>query len=324
MLPPYAHDHRQRSCDSASQAFPRPLNVGHDRDRETACHYPRSSPVVHIAHHNRRRWPPSPFVEDEEASLAHEYKPAQPDSARDEGDNDYDATSLEPKSSNDSFGPPTSLESIERNHDRRYIYISKEGIEIPLTYDEPKQPNREAIGPAGIRADAVRGRKENPPKLDTKIPQEKDTLFTPLISAREPSPYSYPPSPAAKSRFSGEYFLSPDTLSPKAKFTSDANNAKIKKPEGGHIYTDPLARRGETLGAPTRPIERPAFNRHVSASAYPDQPLRSPSRSRSTRYDFSSDDSNDNFERDRSYKRSNRNSYDLSNRPRHTSALHYE
>ena len=329
--------------------------MGHNHNRETVCHYPRPSPVLHLAHHNRRRWPPSPFVEDEEASLAHEYKPAQPDSARDEGrmrgsldqqpiilevdqptskvhngrrsDNDDDATSLKPKSSNDSFGPSTPLESIERNDDRRYIYIPKEGIEIPLTYDEPKKLNREAIGPAGTRADALRGKKENPPKLDTKIPQVKDTLFTPLISARAPSPYSYPSSPAAKSRFSGEYFLSPDTLSPKAKFTSDANNAKFKKTEGGHIYTDPMARRGEILGAPTEPLERPAFNRHVSASAYPGQPLHSPSHSRSTRYDFSSDDSDDDFDRYtnvRSDKRSNRDPYDLSNRPRHASALHYE
>ena len=232
-------------------------------------------------------------------------------------DNECDGTSLKSKSSRESFGPPTPPEGFERNDDRRYIYIPKEGIEIPLTYDEPKKPAREATGLGANLAEPVCGRKENPPKLDTKMQQRKDTEFTPLVNAREPSPYSYLPSPAVRSRFSGEYFLSPDTLSPNAKF-SGANNAKLKKPGGEYIYKDPLARTSGTLGAATKPVERPTINRHVSASA---------SHSRSARYELSSDDSDDDSDRSpnvRSDKRSSRDSYEWSNRPRCASALRYE
>ena len=245
-------------------------------------------------------------------------------------DNDHDGMGLKSNSSNDSFGPPTPPEGIEQNHDRRYIYIRKEGIGIPLTYDEPKEPKkppRDVTVVDGSLAEAVRGKRENPPKLDTQMPQKNGTESAPLLNAREPSPYSYPPGPAARSRFSGEYFLSPDTLSPKVKLLSDTNSATLKKSEAGHTYREPLTRTSGTLAATVKPTERPAFNRHVSASAYPGQPLHGSSHSGSSRHDFSSDESDDDSDRYsviRSDKRSSRDPYEWSTRPRHASALRYE
>lgn len=247
---------------------------------------------------------------------------------RSRSDSEYEGTSLKSKSSNESFGPPTPPEDIEQNHDRRYIYIPKEGIEIPLAYDEPKKPASKARGFVGAPAKSVRGTKEIPPKLDTKVQQKKETDCTPLVNAREPSPYSYPLSPAAKGRYSGEYFLSPDTLSPKVKFPSDANNAKLKRPKGEHIFKDPLARTRGSSGTTTRPIERPTINRHVSASAYPGQPLNGSSHSQSSRYELSSSDDSDGgsdrYPDVRSDKRFSRDSDEWGNRPRHASALRQE
>lgn len=227
----------------------------------------------------------------------------------------YDGTSLTSKSSSESLGPPTPPEGVEQNLDRRYIYIPRRGIEIPLTYDEPKTFASKTTGLGGPPADAVRGRKENPPKLNTDVQQKKDTECTPLVKAREPSPYSYSPSPARKGRFSGEYFLSPDTPSPKVNLRLHANNAKPRKMEGAHTYKDPLAHTSATPGISTTPTERPG------------QPLQGSTHSRSARYELSADDSSDDsdwYRKVRREKRSTRDAYEWPNRPCNSSALSYE
>lgn len=322
------------------------------QDYDTLRRYPEATPATLLVHYPRRRWPPPPVVEDEEVSLKHEYKPGRPDSTRDEGfmrgsldqqpmilevnppksevhnehglDVECDGTSLESKSSNESFGPPTPPEGVEQSLDRRYIYIPKKGIEIPLTYDEPIKPVGKTTGLSGSPANAVRGREGNPPKLDTNMQQRKDTEFTPLVTAREPSPYSYPPSPAVKGRCSGEYLLSPDTLSPKVNLPLNANKVKPRKSDGGQTFKVPMAHASGTLEIPATPIERPTFNTHVSVSAYPGQPSHGSSHSQSASDELSSDNSDEEsgrYRKVRRDKRSSRDSREWPNRPRHASAL---
>lgn len=193
----------------------------------------------------RPKWPPNPLVEDETTSLSHEYQPGRPDVWRNEAQCrgsldqlpliiDSDCHSARPpvpvlverrgkdeeyrrSSCSSESSTPLTPDSDENNHDRRYVYIPEKGIEIPLTYDEPRTPEHDQK-PRLTNPDRRRGR-QGRPELETKSP-ERDSSREPQLE-RLPSPYAYTPksSKPAGARFSGEYLLSPDAMSPGLRST---------------------------------------------------------------------------------------------------------
>lgn len=203
----------------------------------------QSPPVVHRP---KQTWPPNPTVEDELTSLSHEYDPQLADAGEMEvphrGDIDQEKIMLavnqfSPEfsastrktsqgylinSSWSSFSNESSIfltpGSEDRNRDRRYVYLPEKGIEIPLTYDEPRTPKYE-MKPHPVKQDSHRGRSQKP-KLETESPKRQSSEIPeprPHLE-RLPSPYSY--TPKANNRMetlSGDYMLSPDVMSPRAK-----------------------------------------------------------------------------------------------------------
>lgn len=224
----------------------RPYNTQYHNHQRRHDH--QAPPIVQQAHRPRPKWPPTPVVEDEATALSHEYKPAVPDAWRNEAQCrgsldqlpiiiDSGHPSAKPSapvmverrdknekyrrsSSSSESSSPLTPDSDDSNHDRRYVYIPEEGIEIPLTYDEPRTPKHDQ-NPRPTKQDRPRGRQDRP-ELETKLP-ELESSRKPHLE-RLPSPYAYTPktSKPTGSRFSGEYLPSPDTISPSVKIIDQA------------------------------------------------------------------------------------------------------
>ena len=233
--------------------------------------------------------------------------------------------SLKSKSSSDSLGPYTPRDGSLDNADRRYVYIPKEGIEIPLTYDEPRIPPPIAQRDHESKdKDSLRRRKEKP-VLDTSTLKKQgvDEKEVPLTTRREPSPYSYVAN-SGKSTFSGDYLLSPDNVTPKTPFVNSPRSAGNLN---SHV-SDGLKPRGiqdrAFSNSSTSRVERPNFDRHVSAMAYSEEHTASSSSQSSQRRYYSSSDESDSASDD-SRRRSRRNrgrqqSFVRSSRPTQTPA----
>ena len=221
MSRPYEH-HYERYDGSLRQQYPGVI--------------PRSQPLQRP----RRTWPPSPKAEDERVALAREYKPRwsdigvqevpfrgtidqqpmlvdvnpQPrrDSFETSDQSDSDTESVKTTSSSESSGPSTPPDSAGRNQDQRYVYIPKKGIEIPLTYDEAREPKYAAAKPTRAKAEEPRGRIERP-RIDTSVQDRKSEPLPPR--ERAPSPYTWAPKPKeTDSRHFGDHLLSPEALNP--------------------------------------------------------------------------------------------------------------
>ncbi|KAL8949416.1 MAG: hypothetical protein Q9222_004468 [Ikaeria aurantiellina] len=262
----------------------------------------------------KRRWPPSPCAEDEVVSLSHEYKPGPPDvggeQAGSRGSVDQqplildvypqnpslkqppgnkrhleqrvsstkgDSTSSD--DSDESSGPETPADSSSgdenRNHDRRYVFIPQEGVEIPLTYDEPRTPILAKHPQARFQPTTERGRRPAP-KLDTNVPLARKPNGAPVRLERERSPYSSAPRSQDK-RQSESFLLSPEIASPNFLKRNVTTSRLINETRSGPQKSGENLAEGkkENLQRPTRP----SMVRHHSAMAYPGEStatMRSP------------------------------------------------
>ncbi|KAL8727368.1 MAG: hypothetical protein Q9181_005734, partial [Wetmoreana brouardii] len=255
----------------------------------------------------KRRWPPLPSAEDESTSLAHEIMPGPPDvggeEARSRGsldqqpiiiDVDLPASKAKPSpskerdiseqstitkegltSSDDSSGPETpsdsGIEDDDKNRDRRYVFIPKKGVEIPLTYDEPRTPIHAKPSHNHARPAHGRGR-TNVPKLDTDLPRAKSSHDVPVRLERERSPYRSAPL-SKEARFSGDHLLSPEIMSPHIRHgeSSPHPTNQVQRPSGASASNIV-----ESPGQATRRTSRPSTIRHSSAMAYPGQGAATP------------------------------------------------
>ena len=305
--------------------------------------------------HSRHRWPPSPYVEEENLSLAREHPstsslPSSDGDAQSRGSVDQwpiiqDAEQpgskpvaetknipvvgariiLKSRTSNESLGPPTPQDPSIDNPDRRYVYIPQEGIEIPLTYDEPRtQPTvKQQKGANDIGPD--KSRRKEPPTLDTNAIRRPDSNqnSAPFRSAREPSPYAYAAN-SGKSTFSGDYLLSPDVMTPGLKSSSVPRNNPDRYYDVGP-RPRPTGDRDRAMSSSSGYRgERPITGRHVSAMAHPgdSQPKNVPQHSR-RRVEYSSDESDSGSDDPASFHHRNRSrghSFARTDRPGQTSA----
>lgn len=250
----------------------------------------------------RKRWPPLPSAEDEVVSLAREFRPGPPDAggedARSRGSLDQQplildvdlpstkndaqirketeirprnrSTSEDSISSDESSGPETPTYSgsgdEKRNQDRRYVFIPQEGVEIPLTYDEPRTPIHAKPSESHSRAASERGRR-NVPRLDTDLPRTESTHDVPVQLERERSPYQSTPK-TQESRFSGEYLLSPEIMSPQSRRPERPSHHHHSKQPQRACSMNPGTVAEPNDRRPTR-AARPSMVRHASAMAFP-------------------------------------------------------
>ncbi|OCK80462.1 hypothetical protein K432DRAFT_328209 [Lepidopterella palustris CBS 459.81] len=138
------------------------------------------------------RWPPSPSVEDESDSLAKEFPSATTLS---------DASSGEVHSRGLVDQEPIMLEveqpKSNQNDERRFVLVSGHGTSAASSSTTRDGRRRSFVDRGNI------------PHLKTAIDD------SPILSRREPSPYAYSkPAKAAGTRTSGEYFLSPEVITP--------------------------------------------------------------------------------------------------------------
>lgn len=191
-------------------------------------------------------------------------------------------------SSSSESSSPLTPDSGNTNHDRRYVYIPGNGIEIPLTYDEQRTPKHDQTQSI-TNQDRRRGRQERP-EVETNLP-ELESSQKPHLE-RLPSPYAYTPksSKPADARSSGEYFLSPDTMSPSVK--------GIEKP-GQYFQINGQSNKrneGRTKSQISNNVEqqsRPSPIRHALEIAYPGVGAAKPekaTRIKSTPYPVSDDE----------------------------------
>ncbi|KAL1305111.1 hypothetical protein AAFC00_002040 [Neodothiora populina] len=131
------------------------------------------------SHPERRTWPPRAKVEEEDAALAKEFRPHKPvseDAAQSRGEIDQD---------------PIIMDVPEFIPDRRFVLM-------------PSDPKATTTPPTSDDERRRRGRRKAP-KLATTLPE----------MMREPSPYAWTkPASNKVDRSSGEFFLSPDTITP--------------------------------------------------------------------------------------------------------------
>lgn len=197
----------------------------------------------------RQRWPPSPRVEDETASLKKELskegKPI-PVGAEDDGvqmrgtpdqnpivkDVDDDTESLDSTTSLEDSDSATPPSTVNDNHDRRYIWKAEDDDSIPLSHGGPKKPATTGQRHAPVPKERTRGRRDVP-RLDTDFARDKSRGDAPPILERARSPYASGPTPSRlkEERFSGEHMLSPEIImSPRVEYAEKQKS---------HSYYDP-------------------------------------------------------------------------------------
>ncbi|KAL8809039.1 MAG: hypothetical protein Q9200_003783 [Gallowayella weberi] len=250
---------------------------------------------------SQRRWPPFPRAEDESTSLAREFMPGPPDiggrEARSRGSLDQQPIIIDadPRlsrmkrpagnekdtrhrdssladdrtSSNESSGPETPVDSSSddenRNKDRRYVFIPQEGVEIPLTYDEPRTPIYTQHSQHQPRAVPERGRMAVP-KLDTNLPRAKSSHDVPFRLERERSPYRSTPQ-HKEAPLHGDYLLSPEVMTPKPKH-HEAQAHTTKRPPMAPIHNQ-----DERPAQNARLTTKPSLPRQRQSSVPPPRTL---------------------------------------------------
>ena len=271
----------------------------------------------------RREYKPSAndFSTDDEAQsrgsvdqmpiiLDTDYSMSMPNYERPKSARDMDKSSLKSRSSNDSLGPATPHDSFASNSDRRYVYIPEKGIEIPLSYDEPKQlPVKKGALKEGEKH-TLHHRKEAP-ALDINISKElpRNDSSGLLQSTRSSSPYAYSGN-SGKSTFSGDYIFSPEASSPITRFSTSPKTPRYGpfkvNNSSGSTENHHRTMSSSSASQPARPV---VGGRHVSAVGYPGEPLpNSPIRRNLERSDYSATDSGSESDSSLGSRRGNRNS----------------
>ncbi|MCJ1360119.1 MAG: hypothetical protein MMC33_010122 [Icmadophila ericetorum] len=231
----------------------------HDRryvPSESYYHPPREQIPSMIQQRRYRRWPPKPIVEDLFTSLAHEHNPppdafSSDDDVASRGSADQfpiildaenpqyepiDRTNTESRSSNESSEPHTP--QGHSNADLRYVWKPKEGIEIPLTYDEPREPVQRrrdhSAQPRPITSLNIGGEQGNTQLRDPSQNRPPATANT---------PGNYGPRPRDPSTIAD----APRRDGHNLNIETDINMARAKSQDPSESRT-PVRREGTTIG----------------------------------------------------------------------------
>ncbi|TKA77871.1 hypothetical protein B0A49_01849 [Cryomyces minteri] len=170
----------------------------------------------------RRRWPPAPIAEDEASSLAREFRPVKA----------LDDEKSSEASCRGTIDQEPIIVEID-NNERRFVLV------------EDGRPSALPTPPSSDAEKDRRGR-QKAPRIET------DFNDVPVFTRRAPSPYAYTkPGNLNTGRSSGEFFLSPDVMTPPS--ASRARSAA--RSERSHKSSSRYSPTG-----PTHPSARPVKN----------------------------------------------------------------
>ena len=181
---------------------------------------------------------------------------------------DSDSGSTFSNDSDDSSGPETPPTDND-NRDRRYVWKPEPDIPIPQAYDSVKDSRPTGQMAAMSPQDRARGR-EAVPKLDTDLGRSRSKQGPPPALERARSPYASGPQDRkpGPDRFSGEYMLSPDVMSPRKAYAESPRSQSqyIPRPEGAFRDDGRPDQRKANL-------TRPSMEAHRSQSHYIPRPV---------------------------------------------------
>lgn len=272
---------------------------------------PKSPPRVRTPYTSncaRQRWPPSPRVEDETASLKKELSKEGrpiPVGVEDDGvqmrgtpdqnpivkDVDDDTESLASTTSSESSTSTTPPSTVNDTQDRRYVWKPEDDDQIPPSYRGLKNPSMSARKHSPVPQQKIRGRMDIP-RLDTDLARDKSRGDAPPPLERARSPYVSGPrsSRPKEDRFSVEHMLSPENMSPRVKHAETQRSHSYYDPK---IAKDDRSRDLDQIKHDPKRSGRPALassGRHASAydsgsAKYESTKERDKDRERSQRND---------------------------------------
>lgn len=196
----------------------------------------------------RQRWPPSPRVEDETASLKKELskegKPI-PVGVEDDGvqmrgtpdqnpivkDVDDDTESLASTTSSENSASATPPSTVNDSQDRRCMWKPEDDDRIPPSYTGPKDPSTTAEKHGPVSQKKGRGRMDVP-RLDTESVRDRSRGDAPPPLERARSPYASGPRPSRpkEDHFSSEHIHSPEVMSPRTKYAQNQKSRSYYDP----------------------------------------------------------------------------------------------
>ena len=230
-------------------------------------HYPYTSNC------SRRRWPPSPKVEEVkyEEEIPMRGKIGQNPMIIDvPSSTGSDSGSTFSKDSDESTAPETPPTDSD-NRNRRYVWKPESDGPIPQAYGKVRGPIPPTQKNTNLIEARERGRKPAP-KLDTDLARSKSTGGPPPNLERARSPYASGPQDRKPKpdRFSGEYLLSPDVMSPRKPFAESPRSHSQHYPRQGEARL--TGRPGQGREVPTKPV-RPSMESHRTHSQYIAHPV---------------------------------------------------
>ena len=274
--------------------MPRAHDFYHEQDIRHQCPrtVPRPQPPYQPSYQPKRPWPPFPKAEDENIALSREYRPAKSDTTSEEAQSrgtidqqpiildvllptprgctgsPEELSGSDSDSSSGSFGPQTPIDSDRLNQDRRYVYIPQEGIEIPLTYDEAREPNYATESTAHQVPEQARGRAQRP-RLETGFGSNSSQKADVPLRERAPSPYAFVPQAKPKETpTTVEHLLSPESIYAKAGFPQRPQREPSREPPP--LNTRVHKEHDLVQSAPL--LSRPPITRFAT-TAYPGEPV---------------------------------------------------
>ena len=220
---------------------------------------------------SRRRWPPSPKVEEvkyeEEIPMRGvlDQKPMLIEAARSSaGDTDSDLSDFSDDTSEDEIAPAS--DSSRSDH----AYTSKPKVKAgsissqPHNVTQSRRPELESGAPEMQH----RGRGRNAvPKIDTDLARSKSRAEPLPQLERARSPYASGPQERKprSDRFSGEYLLSPDVMSPRKQYAQSPRSQSQFPVRDRDVTTTP--RSDHKAGHSVQPT-RPSLEKQRAQSYY--------------------------------------------------------
>ena len=218
----------------------------------------------------RRRWPPSPKVEEvkneEEIPMRGvlDQKPMLIEAAKSaSSDIDSDDSDSSDDSSEEDETPPASDSS---RSDHTYSSKSKQTTSQSQLYNMTQGARPSAQRPTPEKQNRMRGRSAMP-KIDTELARSKSRAEPLPQLERARSPYASGPQDRKPNldRFSGEYLLSPDVMTPRKQYApSPRSHSQYQTREDDDHRKD---RSGHDIEKVERPI-RPALEKQRAQSHY--------------------------------------------------------
>lgn len=185
--------------------------------------------------------------------------------------NDINSESDLSDSADDSIGPETPQASDSSNGERRYVWKPEPDVSIPRAYDMTRGSKPAQQKSTVNLQNNERGRNMMP-RLDTNLARSKSTGGPPPQLERARSPYASGPQDkkSKPDRFSGEYLLSPEMMTPRRQYAQSPRSHSQYITRPGDVHGN--SRSDHHMETPTQPV-RPSLESQRARSHHASRPV---------------------------------------------------